>query len=218
MAHRTPPSTASTAHPDRNGRLTAPAALRNAAAICAAITAQAPASGRALELASGTGEHAVRIAACLPALIWQPTDIDPTRRASIDAWAAEAGLPNLRPAIALDAAHPGWGAAQHGQDLIFASNILHLISAPEAEVLIHEAALALAPGGVLAIYGPFRRDNGFASAGDAAFHASLTAQDPEIGYKSMRRVQDWFRAAGIVVQPEIAMPANNLMLVGRKPR
>ncbi|MBK1636235.1 DUF938 domain-containing protein [Rhodovulum adriaticum] len=218
MARRPAPGTASTAHPAENGRLTAPSALRNAAAICEVIATHGPARGRALELASGTGEHAVRIAAHCPGLRWQPSEIAPDRRASIDAWAAEAALPNLAAAIQIDATHPGWGARHGGQDLIFCSNILHLISAPEAECLIREAATALAPGGVLMIYGPFRRDHGFASDGDAAFHASLIAQDPQIGYKSVQQVQGWFDQAGLQVADEIPMPANNLTQIARKPR
>jgi len=211
------PDSASVARPGADGRLHAPSAVRNAEAICAALIDQAPASGRALEIASGTGEHAIRIAACLPALIWQPTDIDPERRQSIDAWAAGAGRTNLRPARDLDACTPGWGADWAGQDLVFTSNILHLIGTNEARTLIEEAAAALAAGGLLMIYGPFLRDEGFASAGDAAFHASLTAQDPEIGYKRAADVTRWMQERGLVVQPPKAMPANNLILSARKP-
>ncbi|TCM85768.1 DUF938 domain-containing protein [Rhodovulum steppense] len=211
------PDSASVAQPGADGRMHAPSAARNAAAICAVIAARAPQTGRALEIASGTGEHAVRIAAELPGLDWQPTEIDPARRGSIDAWAAHMGLANIRPAIALDACAPGWGGAHRGQDLIFASNILHLVSQTEAETLVREAGAALAPGGVLMIYGPFRRDEGFASAGDAAFHASLVAQDPAIGYKGVGEVADWMRAAGLYVEPPVEMPANNLTLIAARP-
>ncbi|TCO73858.1 DUF938 domain-containing protein [Rhodovulum euryhalinum] len=211
------PDTASVAIPGADGRMHAPSALRNAEAICAVIRERGPAAGRALEIASGTGEHAVRIAACQPGLDWQPSDIDADRRASIDAWTAHAGLPNIRPAIALDACAPGWGAVQDGYDLIFASNILHLVSVDEAQTLIREAARALAPAGVLMIYGPFRRGDRFASEGDATFHTSLVAQDSAIGYKSAEEVEGWMRAAGLVAEPPAEMPANNLTVVARKP-
>ncbi|TCP39897.1 DUF938 domain-containing protein [Rhodovulum marinum] len=212
------PDSASVATPGTDGRMHAPSAARNAEAICAVIAARGPATGRALEIASGTGEHAVRIAACQPQLAWQPSDIDPERRASIDAWASHSGLANIRPVIALDACTPGWATAHSGFDLIFASNILHLIGRAEAETLIREAAAALTPGGVLMIYGPFRRADGFASEGDAAFHASLTAQDPAIGYKSSDEVAEWMRTAGLAVEPPAEMPANNLTQIARKPR
>ena len=215
---RSLPETASVALPGSDGRLFAPSAARNAEAICAMIATHAPKAGRALEIASGTGEHAVRLAARLPGLDWQPSDIEPERRASIDAWVAHAGQPNLRPSIALDACAPGWGAAQSGHDLIFASNILHLVSAEEAKTLIVEAARALAPDGLLMIYGPFLRETGFASRNDAQFHASLTETDPEIGYKALAHVEAWMRGAGLIVQGPAPMPSNNLMLIARKPR
>ncbi|MEX5728304.1 SAM-dependent methyltransferase [Rhodovulum iodosum] len=219
MARRlTLPDTASAAEPREGGRLHAPSARRNAAAICAAIAEHAPETGRALEIASGTGEHAAAIAACKPGLTWQPTDVDPARLASIDAWAADAGCGNLAPARLLDATEAGWGAAEDPWDLIFASNILHLVSDAEAETLIAEAARALAPGGLLMIYGPFRRPGGFASSGDEAFHASLTAQDPEIGYKSTGDVAAWCARAELVHEAELPMPANNLTHLARKPR
>ncbi|ARE39757.1 SAM-dependent methyltransferase [Rhodovulum sp. P5] len=211
------PDSASVAIPRDNDRLHAPSAARNGAAICAVISERGPKSGRALEIASGTGEHAIRIAACLPDVIWQPTDIDPTRRKSIDAWNAGSDCANIRPAIALDACTPGWGAKHGGQDLIFASNILHLISESEAETLIVEASHALSPGGMLMIYGPFRREHGFATDSDAAFHASLTAQDPEIGYKSIAEVHRWMENAGLTPQDPSPMPAENVTLVGINP-
>lgn len=212
------PDSASVATPGADGRMHAPSAARNAEAICAVIAARGPASGQALEIASGTGEHAVRIAACQPGLDWQPSDIASDRRASIDAWAEHAGVSNIRPAIALDACAPGWGAAGPAYDLIFASNILHLVGKDEAQTLIRESAAALTPGGILMIYGPFRRANGFASEGDAAFDASLRAQDPEIGYKSTEEVAAWMHAAGLRVETPEDMPANNLTQIARKPR
>jgi len=211
------PDSPSMARPATGGRMHAPCAACNAEAICAVIAARGPQAGRALEIASGTGEHAARIAAALPGLDWQPTEIAPARRASIDARAAHAGLANIRPAIALAACAPGWGAGQAGQDLIFASNILHLIGHAEAETLVREAGAALAPGGVLMIYGPFRRDDGFAGAGDAAFHASLVAQDPAIGYKSVAEVRGWMGATDLEVEAPVEMPANNLTLIAARP-
>lgn len=207
------PPAASVAHDAGGGRLHAPAALRNAPAIADVLRDCAPARGHALELASGTGEHAARFAALLPGLIWQPTEIDPLRRHSIDLRAADAGLPNLRPAQALDATAPDWGANWPGQDLILCVNLLHLISTPEARVLVAEAARALGPSGCLAIYGPFLRGDVATSEGDAAFDAALRAGDPQIGYKSDRDLRDWLTEAGLTRIRQIEMPANNLMLI-----
>ncbi len=194
----------------------APSAARNAQDIAALVADVAPKSGRALEIASGTGEHVVIFAHQMPGLTWQPTDIDAARRASVDAHGAVAGLPNLRGAIALNAVTPGWGKAQAGQDLIVLVNLLHLISETEAKTLIAEAAAALAPGGVFVFYGPFLRDGKTTSEGDASFHASLIAQDPAIGYKNDWDVIDWVQANWLDLVMVVEMPANNMAFVTRR--
>ena len=102
-----------------------------------------------------------------------------------------------------------------GQDLIQLANLLHLVSADEARILIHEAAIALAPKGVFAIYGPFLRDGRATSDGDATFNARLRAADPAIGYKDTATVQSWLAESGLTTLPPIEMPANNLMLIAR---
>ncbi|MCW9042921.1 MAG: class I SAM-dependent methyltransferase [Pseudopelagicola sp.] len=212
------PDTASVATPDAEGRLFAPSAARNAEAIVA-LTADIleETTGRALEIASGTGQHITALAAALPDIHWQPSDIDPDRRKSIDAYAKAAALPNIAPAIALDATSPGWGAAHTGQAFICLANLLHLISEKEARILISEAAQALAPNGRLMIYGPFMRDDDLTSEGDASFHASLVAQDPEIGYKSDFDVVEWGLSAWLEYDDMVEMPANNLSIIWRKP-
>ncbi|WP_412507795.1 DUF938 domain-containing protein [Roseovarius sp. SYSU LYC5161] len=218
MSHRRfPPQLASTATPGEEGRLHAPAAERNAAPILELLRLHAPERGRALELAAGTGQHAAHFAAALPGLDWQPTEIDAERRSSIDAWAAAAGLPNLRAAIDLDVTAPGWGAHHAGQSLVLLVNLLHLVSAIEARTVVSETAQALAPGGVFVLYGPFLRDGEATSEGDAAFDASLRAQDPAIGYKDDFEVIDWLHAAGLELAEVVEMPANNLALVARRP-
>jgi len=211
------PDSASTATPGEDGRLYAPSSERNAAPILALLKHHGPAEGRALELAAGTGQHAAHFAAALPGLQWQPTEIEPTRRQSIDSWAKTVTAPNLQPAIELDATAPGWGSSHAGQDLILLVNLLHLISTPEAQTLISEAAQALAPGGRLILYGPFLRDGEATSEGDASFHASLTAQDPEIGYKDDFDVIDWLHEAWLELVDVVEMPANNLALVAKRP-
>ncbi|MBE0452795.1 MAG: DUF938 domain-containing protein [Roseovarius sp.] len=207
------PDTASIAEGAAGGKLFAPSAARNADAITETLCAIVPVTGQALELASGTGQHVVAFARAMPGLVWQPSEIDPARLASIDAYCADAALPNLHPALALDATAPGWGAAHRGQALVVVVNLLHLISAPEAQTLINETAGALAPGGHFTLYGPFLREGRATSEGDARFHASLVAQDPEIGYKDVAQVTGWLDAAGLTPQAPRAMPANNLLLV-----
>ncbi|EEW24837.1 DUF938 domain-containing protein [Rhodobacter ferrooxidans] len=195
-----------------DGRRHAPSAARNAGPILQLLQAELPAQGQVLELAAGTGQHAAEFAAALPGLVWQPTDADPDNMVSIRAWADFSGCDTLRPPLVLDAARPGWAQAWPGQDAVLVVNLLHLIPVPAAKVVLCEGIAALAPVGKLLIYGPFLRDGRTTSDGDAAFHASLQAQDPGIGYKDLGWVAAQVHALGaqMRVQP---MPANNLALV-----
>ncbi len=206
----------STAHPGVGDRLMAPAAARNIDAICDLLQEVAPPKGNALELASGTGEHIARLAALMPGLNWQASDVDASRRASADAHAKDAGLSNLAPAIDLDATAPGWGAKHTGQSLIFLSNLLHLITDVQASTLIAEAATALTRGGRLVVYGPFMRGGELTSDGDISFHQSLKTRDPLIGYKDDFDVMDLMQESGLDMVDVIEMPANNLVLVAEK--
>jgi SAM-dependent methyltransferase len=201
----------------KDARISAPSALRNRDAITAELIRIAPASGRALEIASGTGEHVIAFAAVMPGLDWQPTDPDPTRRASIAAWVADAGLTNISSALNLDAARPGWAKDHDPADLIVLINLLHLISMPEVAAVLAEVAKALTPGGRFALYGPFLRDGQTTSQGDADFDAALRAQDPAIGYKDMADVIAMLQSHGLAHADTIAMPANNLLLVFSHP-
>src|SRR5690606_15291990 len=112
---------------DGDGRRFAPSAERNIAPIIAVLRQHAPASGRALELAAGTGQHSVALAAAFPGLFWQPSDGAVDALASIAAWRAAADLPNLRAPLLVDIADAGWGAQHAGHDLVFAANLFHLI-------------------------------------------------------------------------------------------
>lgn len=217
MPKRPVPPTASIADPGEGHKLIAPSAARNSGPLCDLLREVAPKSGRALEIASGTGQHIVAFADCLPDLHWQPTDVDPDRHASINAYIADSGLTNVSPARILDIGVNGWANDYVGTDLIIVVNLLHLISTPEAQTLIDEAASALAPGGTLLIYGPFMRAGELTSEGDQIFDASLKERDPEIGYKDDFDTMDMLQAAGLEMALVVEMPANNLSLVARKP-
>jgi Protein of unknown function (DUF938) len=198
--------------PAPDARLSTPATRRNLDPIRAILMAHAPRRGRALELAAGTGEHALAFSHAFPGLAWQPTDIDPARLASIAAWAALCGPQTLAAPIPLDAASPGWSAAHGPVEMILLVNLLHLISDAKAATVLTEIALALAPGGTAFLYGPFLRAGRATSDGDARFHASLRAQDPATGYKDLDWVQRHLRPLAV---SRAKMPANNLMLIAR---
>ena len=202
--------------PSEGAKRFAPSAARNVEPIAAVLAQHLPDAGTALELASGTGQHIVEFAARFPGIDWQPSDLDEDNLASIRARIAEAARANLRDPIPLDACTPGWS---DGQDwaAICLTNLLHLISTPEAEALLHEVTRALAPGGIFALYGPFRQGDELVSDGDRAFDASLRAQDPTIGYKDIEWVEARLAAGELVARGRHAMPANNLMLIMMRP-
>ncbi len=210
------PANASVAHAAEGAKLSAPSALRNGPVLLALLREVAPSAGRALEIASGTGEQIVTFAKALPDIDWHPTEIDPLRLASIDAYRAESPLPNLRAARLLDAAATGWGTAETPYDLIHLTNLLHLISDAAAMTVIHEAASALSRGGIFMLHGPFRRSGALTSEGDARFDADLRAANPMIGYKDDLWIKEHLSNAGLAVRLIRDMPANNLAFIVEK--
>ena len=195
-------------------RRSAPAALRNRDAILSALRTLLPPAGLVLEVASGSGEHAVHFAAALPDLVFQPSDPDPRARASIDAWAAGAGLPNLRPALALDAAmSPGaWPIAR--ADAVLCINMVHIAPWEAALGLVRGAARLLPTGAPLVLYGPFRRGGAHTARSNAAFDAALRAEDPRWGVRDLEALAE--AAAGFGPPTVVPMPANNLVLAFRR--
>ena len=212
------PSTASVVVQSGDGRLSAPAAEKNAGPITKLVEEFAPDKGLALEIASGTGQHIVKLAVVKPNLNWQPSDIDPIRIASIETWCKDYNLANVRPPIILNATEIGWSSKFTSQKFIFLVNLFHLISEDEATILISEISAALAPGGRLIIYGPFKRNNKLTSAGDQTFHHSLIEADPQIGYKNDAWMTAKFKEEKLGLLKVVPMPANNLAFVCEKLR
>jgi predicted O-methyltransferase YrrM len=212
------PPSASIAEAAGGAKLHAPSAARNGPAIVALIQQIAPARGRALEIASGTGQHVAELACALPQIDWHPSEIDPLRIASVDAYVAEAGLENLHSAQQLDATRDGWSAAHRPYDLVHLSNLLHLIPEPAAKAVITEAASAVADNGLLVLYGPFKRGGALTSQGDTTFDAELRAADPAIGYKDDAWVTRVLTQAGLTLIAIREMPANNLAFIASRRR
>jgi SAM-dependent methyltransferase len=193
--------------------LTSPSVARNREPILAVLRRVLPAGGIVLEIASGTGEHAMHFAAALPELTWQPTDRDPEARRSIAARRAAAVLPNLLPPLELDAAAPSWPVER--ADAIVAINMIHIAPWSAAEGLMAGAARLLAPGGILYLYGPYKENGRHTAPSNAAFDASLRARDPEWGVRDVGAVAELAARHGLALAERVAMPANNLSLVFR---
>lgn len=187
-----------------------PAAARNRDPILAVLREWLPEAGRVLEIAAGTGEHALHFAAAFPALGWQPTDPDPEARDSIDAWREEEGTPNLAPALHLDVMAAHWPVSEAAA--VIAINLVH-ISPPEASAgLLAGAARLLAPGAPLILYGPWRVEGELLVYSNRAFDAKLKERDPSFGLRELGAWAADARAAGFALKERRAMPANNLML------
>lgn len=192
----------------------APATERNRDFIFEVLARVLPPQGLVLEIASGSGEHAVHFAARSPGWIWQPSDPDPEARASISAWADEAKLPNLRAPIALDVAAPAWPDV--APDAIVCINMVHIAPWDAACGLFAGAGRVLPARGVLYLYGPYRFDGVFTAPSNEAFDASLRARDPAWGVRDVRDLEALAKDNGLSLDEVVAMPANNHSLVFRR--
>ena len=197
-----------------DGALYAPATLRNGAAILDVLAKVLPVEGEVLEVASGSGEHAVRFAGALPGLRWQPSDPDPRALQSIAAHARRAGLPNLLPPVLLDARAEAWPVARAGA--IVCINMIHIAPWSAAEGLMAGARRVLPDRGVLVLYGPFRIGGAHTAPSNAQFDESLRARDPAWGVRDLEAVLALGAGHGLHRSRQVAMPANNLVVVLRK--
>jgi len=211
------PKTSSVVNDKNEGRLNAPSAVRNAIPIIQLVRKTVTKPGNALEIASGTGQHIVKLASALPFLNWQPSDVDKARLKSILCWSNDNNLNNLKPPCLLDATMEDWSEEHRDKDLILLINLLHLITIKETKVLVKEISKALARKGLSIIYGPFMRSGKLISKSDMEFHHSLINTDPNLGYKNDVDMLNLFSEVGLVHLNTEQMPANNLAFVLQKP-
>jgi len=202
-----------------DARLYAPATQRNREPILAVLRRMLPPTGAVLEIASGTGEHAVWLAAQLPGLVFQPSDPQPAHRASSAAWIAASGLANLRAPLALDATTADWEvSADIPPSLagILCINMIHIAPWSAALGLVRGAGAALGAGRVLYLYGPFQRGGRHTTASNEAFDRSLRAQNPAWGVRNLETLAAAADAAGFALEEVVEMPANNLSVILRR--
>ncbi len=192
----------------------APAATRNREPILGVLRDHLPPSALVLEIASGTGEHAMWFSRALPALTWQPTDQDEAALLSIAAWRDTAGLPNLLPPLRLNAASAAWPVAQ--ADAVVAINLVHISPWETTQGLFAGAARVLPAGGLLFLYGPFRENGMHTGPGNVAFDADLRARNPSWGIRDLDEIAALAHPLGFDAPDRIAMPANNLSVIFRR--
>lgn len=208
----------STVHPwisraGADARQYAPAAERNAGPILDVLGRHLPTAGTILEIGSGTGQHAVHFGAAMPQLTWQTSDLA-ANHAAIRAWLDEAALPNVLPPLLLDAGSQDWPAGPF--DAVYTANTCHIMSWPEVQSMFRGIGRVLAPGGMLCIYGPFKRDGRFTTPSNAQFDASLKAQAPHMGLRNREDIDALARAQGLEQVADLALPANNDLLAWRR--
>ena len=195
-----------------------PAAERNQAPILTQLQRLLPDRGRLLEIAAGTGQHAVHCAAGLPGWTWQPTDPSTEALHSIAAWSAQTPSPGLLPPLQLDVLSDPWpiaGAGVCAWDAVFCANLLHIAPWACCAALMQGAAHLLGAGGQLITYGPYLVAGVATSPGNLAFDADLRGRDPQWGLRWLHDVVAEATAAGLKLQEQAEMPAHNRLLVFR---
>jgi SAM-dependent methyltransferase len=196
-------------------RRVAPAAERNRGPILDVLSRVLPKAGVVLEIASGTGQHAVHFAAALPTVTWQPSDPDVASRASIDAWRKHALLTNLNAPLALDVRSTPWPVPD-SLAAIVCINMIHIAPWEAAEALFQGAGERLTNDGVLFLYGPYKRDGAHTAPSNEAFDDQLRATNPAWGVRNMEDVMQLGRAADLWMAEAVPMPANNFCLIFRR--
>jgi SAM-dependent methyltransferase len=192
----------------------APAAGRNREPIASVLTEELPITGLVLEVASGTGEHAVHFARTFPRLDWQPSDPDPDALESIAAWREEAGLANLRVPVLLDASAGDWPVAR--AEAVVCINMAHISPVAATEGLLAGAARLLAPGAPLILYGPYFDAEVETAPSNLAFDLDLKARHREWGLRAVEWLDALAASHGFARTRRVVMPANNLTLIYRR--
>lgn len=196
-------------------KLHAPATARNVGPIGEVLDEWLPGQGRVLEIASGTGEHAVAFARRYPAIEWQPTDPDPAAIASIATWRGEEGSSNLLAPVRLDVIEAPWPPL--GQvAAVVAINLVHISPWEASLALLAGAAALLDRGAPLILYGPWRVPGEPLATSNHAFEASLKARDPRFGIRNVATFAEAARTVGFSLAAQRPMPANNRMLLFRR--
>ena len=198
-------------HHDTPPLPTSPASERNKVPILAELLQRLPATGQALEVAAGTGQHAAHFAAALPGWQWQPTEPEASMHAVIAARCA--ALPNVAAPVSLDVRDAAWPVPPASLDLVYVANMVHISPWEATEGLMRGAGRALRPAGRLVVYGPFVVEGEALAPSNAAFDADLRRRNAAWGLRTLGDVAACADAADLSLAERIAMPANNLLLV-----
>lgn len=192
----------------------APAAERNRQPILDVLRRVLPHRGLVLEVASGTGQHAMFFSERLTDLDWQPSDASTEALRSIEAWVDDAARPNLRAPVELDVRWPTW-PVDHA-DAVICINMIHISPWEASEALFHGAARLLPQGCPLITYGPYRLHGAHIATSNAAFDESLRSRNPAWGVRDVDELTRLARQTGFSLAARFDMPANNMTLHWRR--
>ena len=197
----------------------APAAERNKDALLAAFRPYLEDRSRLLEIGSGTGQHAVHLTGSLPHLVWQCSDL-PAAVPGIAARLEAEGHVRTPPPLALDVAEAPWALPErntaHAFDAMFTANTLHIMSIESVACFFERAGEVLADGGILGVYGPMKYAGAFTTPSNEAFDRQLKDGNPESGIRDFETLDRLAEKQGFGLVNDIAMPANNQLLIWRR--
>lgn len=196
-----------------------PSAERNIEPILQVLRKEIPSgSRRGLELASGSGQHIVRLAKEFPDITWTPSDIQEKHLQSIQAYMNEESLPNVSLPQLLDASLPWseWPFEQESLDVMTSVNLIHISPFTVCQGLVRAAGSLLKPGGRLIFYGPFREHGVLEPQSNVDFDSSLRSRDISWGIRDVDDVQSECKEAGLALRSRYEMPANNRMFIFEK--
>lgn len=187
--------------------------VENREPIFAVLAPRLKGSASLLEIGSGTGQHAVYLAPRLPDIVWQTSD-RADNHPGIRAWLDEAGLDNVRPPLTLDVLQDAWPEGPY--DAVFSANTAHIMASDAVAAMFGGVGRVLAAGGRFLLYGPFSYAGRHTAPSNASFDAWLKARDPLMGVRDVGWLQGLAADAGMILDEDIAMPANNRTLVWLK--
>ena len=173
-----------------------------------------PAQGLVLEIASGTGQHAIHFATNLPNITWQPSDMDPELRKSVEAWQAESNLQNLKTPVHLDVTSENWPVEM--ADAMMCANMIHIAPWEACIGLLDGAGRILPEGGILCMYGPYKVGGKHTAPSNEAFDQSLRARNASWGIRNLDDVALEARRRGLHLIKTVKMPSNNFCVIYKK--
>ena len=187
---------------------------RNREPIFQVLSEVLPQSSKVLEIASGTGEHAVYFASKLPSCHWIPSDVNPESRSSITAWKNDSAIDNLSLPLSIDVTQDNWQSGVAKEiDTIVNINMIHIAPWQACLGLMKGAGQILPSSGILYLYGPYKRDGEHTAVSNANFDRSLRERNPQWGVRDLEQVIEAAGNDDLKLQQVIEMPANNLSII-----